>query len=211
VGVGAGWSARPGVVRAVAAAVVLVAGAGLGALRLTPGDDGSDDVAFDVVDDSPAPSTTVVEPGTSTTAPPVTLPATTAAPVTNPGQPRAPLSPLPNPSPATTAPRATTTAPPPPPTTARPNRPPVAVADQGQVRNGSASVPVLNNDHDPDGNLNRGSVVVVSGPEHGNVAVNDGVIDYIADSSYEGSDQLRYRVCDTAGACAQANVTLSGQ
>ena len=87
----------------------------------------------------------------------------------------------------------------------------MARPDQARLQDGSADIRVLDNDFDPDGSLDTGSLVVVDGPDHGHVAVNDGVINYLADSSFNGSDQLRYRICDNGNppACAEANVTIT--
>jgi ELWxxDGT repeat protein len=60
---------------------------------------------------------------------------------------------------------------------------------------------VLENDADFDGALNAGSVSIVTQPSHGTAAVNatTGAITYTANSTYNGSDELTYRVADTQG------------
>ena len=67
---------------------------------------------------------------------------------------------------------------------------------------GSAlSAAVLDNDADFDGALNAGSVSIVTQPSHGTAVVNatTGAITYTANSTYNGSDELTYRVSDTQG------------
>jgi hypothetical protein len=60
---------------------------------------------------------------------------------------------------------------------------------------------VLDNDADFDGALNAGSVSIVTQPSHGTAVVNatTGAITYTANSTYNGSDELTYRVSDTQG------------
>jgi hypothetical protein len=86
----------------------------------------------------------------------------------------------------------------------------VANADSWDVDNGS-SIPVLANDYDPDGQLDRGTLVVVREPKAGRAAVNNGAITYFPDSNFEGSDTLRYQICDSGrpNACSQAEVTIT--
>src|SRR5688572_6717589 len=128
VGVDATLAARPGLLKAVTVAVILLAGAGLGALRVTPGDDGGSDPgqAFNVVGASSAPEAEQTQPAeTTTTVPPATVAPTTApaAAVADSPTTRPPLSPLPTSSPTTRPPTPTTTSPPP---TTRPNQAPIA-------------------------------------------------------------------------------------
>jgi ELWxxDGT repeat protein len=60
---------------------------------------------------------------------------------------------------------------------------------------------LLDNDADFDGALDAGSVSIVTQPSHGTAAVNaaTGAVTYTANSSYNGSDELTYRVSDTQG------------
>ncbi len=72
---------------------------------------------------------------------------------------------------------------------------------------GSAlSAAVLDNDADFDGALNAGSVSIVTQPSHGTAVVNatTGAITYTANSTYNGSDELTYRVSDTQGNLSNA-------
>jgi VCBS repeat-containing protein len=91
------------------------------------------------------------------------------------------------------------------------NDPPVAENDQYLVpRNGSQTFAVLVNDHDIDGTLDPSSVVVTSGPAHGNVTVlANGSLQYTPTTNYSGSDLLKYTVRDNSGAVSnEASVTI---
>jgi hypothetical protein len=195
--------------RAVTLSVVALAALGLGALRVTPADDGDDapEQAFNVVGASSSPTITILL-GTTTTLPPTTAAPTTAPPTTvgRTATTRAPLSPL-APSPPTTRPPTPTTAPPPPSTVA--NRPPVARADQAKLQEGSATVAVLANDGDPDGQLDTSRLFIVSEPGAGHATVNGDRITYFADSGFNSSDSFRYRIYDDDGAFAEALVTIT--
>ena len=79
--------------------------------------------------------------------------------------------------------------------------------------NNPATVDVLANDTDPDGNneLDATTVHVVSGPTHGTVAVDaaTGKITYTATGSADGTDSFQYTVTDLAGAeSAPGRVTI---
>jgi len=77
------------------------------------------------------------------------------------------------------------------------NDPPVAVDDfTGTGEDTPVNIPVLNNDSDPDGALDNNTLVIISGPFHGNAVVNNGTIDYTPNTGYNGNDTLLYRICD---------------
>ena len=79
---------------------------------------------------------------------------------------------------------------------------PNASSDTIAATAGSAiSAAVLDNDADFDGALNAGSVSIVTQPSHGTAVVNatTGAITFTANSTYNGSDELTYRVSDTQG------------
>ena len=68
---------------------------------------------------------------------------------------------------------------------------------------------ILANDIDPENNINPASVTIVVAAQHGQTTVNaNGTVFYLPNAAYFGSDGFTYRVCDTNGACAQAQVTL---
>ncbi|MFC2078130.1 Ig-like domain-containing protein, partial [Candidatus Bipolaricaulota bacterium] len=90
--------------------------------------------------------------------------------------------------------------------------PPVALDDTGQVlEDGLTTIDVVDNDSDPDGNLDPTSVVVTSPPAHGTYSVDPvtGEIDYEPNENYNGPDTLVYEICDTNGACDLATVTIN--
>ena len=65
---------------------------------------------------------------------------------------------------------------------------------------------VASNDSDPDGNLNTGSVSVVSGPTGtgSTVTVNaNGTLNYTAGSDFNGIDTIIYSICDSTLLCSQ--------
>lgn len=85
------------------------------------------------------------------------------------------------------------------------NQAPVAVDDQVQATKGSTVlIAVLDNDYDPDGTLNPATVTIVDGPSRGKGTVSvdpaTGVITYIADPFFGGTELFTYTVQDDAGA-----------
>jgi putative nucleotidyltransferase with HDIG domain len=91
------------------------------------------------------------------------------------------------------------------------NPPPAAVDDTATVPAGkSIRIDVLANDADADG-LDPSTLTLVSGPAHGQAEARGrpGTIRYTADIGYVGTDVLRYRICDTKGACSTATVRIS--
>jgi hypothetical protein len=78
-------------------------------------------------------------------------------------------------------------------------------------KNVAVKVDVLANDTDPDGtaDLVPSTVSVTSGPTHGSAVVGpDGLVTYTPGAGYVGSDSFRYQVCDQAGVCATARVSV---
>ncbi|HLA74824.1 MAG TPA: Ig-like domain-containing protein, partial [Gammaproteobacteria bacterium] len=56
-------------------------------------------------------------------------------------------------------------------------------------------------DRDPDGNLDAGTVTIVSAPAKGIVRVNaDGTVSYKSRRHFKGTDRFRYTVKDKRGA-----------
>ncbi|WP_198314203.1 Ig-like domain-containing protein [Alkalitalea saponilacus] len=79
----------------------------------------------------------------------------------------------------------------------------------GPVREGGMILNVLENDIDPDDNIDPSTVTIVVQPQHGNITINsDGTIFFLPEAGYIGSDSFVYSVCDTEGACGEATVTL---
>lgn len=153
--------------------------------------------------DGHAPTTTAVSgrrgivtvttrPGsTGTTAPPRGGPAPT--PTSRPPSP--------------TTPRSTA------PTTVGVNHAPVAHKDtKGKIQTPTGTVDVLANDSDADGNLDPSTLTIVRLPNGKPVSlsVSGGQVHFsLTQPSYKGNATFRYQICDTEGACAQAEVTLS--
>lgn len=72
------------------------------------------------------------------------------------------------------------------------------------------TVDVLANDTDPDGDLDPTSVTIVDEPSAGRYAVwPDGTITYTPGLNRSGGDVLTYRVCDDAGLCDTATLTVT--
>jgi len=92
------------------------------------------------------------------------------------------------------------------------NAPPVAVNDTAAtLQNVPVAVAVLDNDWDPDDNIDPASVTVVTPPGHGSIdgVSAAGVITYAPDAGYAGADTFRYEVCDTVGQCSRADVSMT--
>ncbi|MEZ4778799.1 MAG: Ig-like domain-containing protein [Flavobacteriaceae bacterium] len=72
---------------------------------------------------------------------------------------------------------------------------------------------VLDNDSDPEGDIQTVNTIPVSGPSNGTVTLNpDGTFSYVPNNpSYQGTDQFVYEVCDngTPQACDQATVYIT--
>lgn len=70
-------------------------------------------------------------------------------------------------------------------------------------------IDVLANDSDPTGSLDPSSLRLRSTPNRGSAVVASGRITYSPGPGEVGEDSFRYRVCNRAGACAEANVTIT--
>ncbi|MCX6306349.1 MAG: Ig-like domain-containing protein [Bacteroidetes bacterium] len=73
-----------------------------------------------------------------------------------------------------------------------------------------AGIPVLVNDTDCDTNININSIWVIQDPAHGiyQTNFNTGLVIYTPDMNYNGTDTLRYRICDFDGLCDTAWVYI---
>jgi len=96
-----------------------------------------------------------------------------------------------------------------PPTPEVTNAPPIALGDEAVTPQGTpVTVPVLNNDFDPEGAPL--TVVGFSQGEHGTVSLNlDGTLTYTPDPDFSGEDTFTYTVCDPEGLCSTGTVTVS--
>ncbi|HLP96314.1 MAG TPA: cadherin-like domain-containing protein [Saprospiraceae bacterium] len=88
--------------------------------------------------------------------------------------------------------------------------PPVALNNTvNTLESQSVIVPVLNNDNDPDGDLDTSSVAVLVPPANGTATPNPvtGVIEYLPDPNFFGADTFQYTVCDQ-GMPAQCDTAI---
>ncbi len=87
-----------------------------------------------------------------------------------------------------------------------PNNPPVAV-DDSDVSDGSpVTIPVLNNDSDPDGD--DLTVIDYTQPSNGTVVLVDGEFIYTPDAGFTGTDTFTYTISDGNGGTDTATVTI---
>lgn len=210
---------------AAALAIVVAIGAGaIGAVSLLSGDQPAPDVAVlssTVVDgnggsgtpeDVPVatPGSTVAPDTTTTTTTSTTLPPTTTT--TNAaaaGSTTTTAAPVATPTPTTTttaAPVTTTTAAPV--TTTQPPPPEVtAGADSvSTLEDVPVDVAVLAND---DASLDAATLAIAAAPAHGALTINGGVITYVPDKDFFGSDTFRYSASNAAGSAAVGTVTVA--
>ena len=88
------------------------------------------------------------------------------------------------------------------------NAAPTAVADTASVQSGqTVTIPVLENDSDPDGDALELTAVTPGG--HGVAAVAGANVTYTANTGYVGDDSITYTVSDPQGATATATVTVT--
>lgn len=91
------------------------------------------------------------------------------------------------------------------------NTPPVANNDTAQTQvDQPVGGSLISNDGDPDGDVLMVNTTPINGPGNGSVVINsDGTYVYTPGSGYTGTDTFTYEVCDAAGACDTATVTIS--
>ncbi len=89
------------------------------------------------------------------------------------------------------------------------NRPPVASDDAAATdEDTAATIPVLANDHDADGDAL--AVVNVGAPANGTASINaDGTVTYTSKADFNGADAFSYTVSDGQGGTATAMVTVT--
>ncbi len=89
------------------------------------------------------------------------------------------------------------------------NDPPDAVDDSTVTQPGTpVTIPVLNNDTDPDGDVL--TIKDITDPPHGTVTQNpDGTVTYKPDDGFTGTDTFTYKICDPGGNCDTAIVTVT--
>ncbi len=88
------------------------------------------------------------------------------------------------------------------------NRPPVAVADSFTVtRNLPATLDVLANDHDPDGDAL--AITAVGAAAHGSVTISGSKLSYRPVDGYVGSDSFTYTISDPGGLTSSTTVAIT--
>jgi hypothetical protein len=73
-------------------------------------------------------------------------------------------------------------------------------------------IPVVGNDSDPDGSGDLAfPIVLLDSPGKANVSVNNGgqSVHYVPNNQGPGTYAFHYELCDAAGACATATVTVT--
>ncbi|WP_143751907.1 Ig-like domain-containing protein, partial [Maribacter sp. 4U21] len=74
------------------------------------------------------------------------------------------------------------------------------------------TVDILANDNDnaDGGSIDASSVSITGAPANGTVTINpDGTLNYVPDPNFNGTDTFTYEVCDDAGDCQTATVTVT--
>jgi hypothetical protein len=91
------------------------------------------------------------------------------------------------------------------------NQRPTAVADSTTLAAGATkTINVSANDTDSDGTIALTSIVIVTQPAHGNVAVNtDGTVTYQHDNSAATTDSFSYKISDNLGAQSSTAAVVS--
>ena len=91
------------------------------------------------------------------------------------------------------------------------NSPPQANNDSATTPRGTpVTINVASNDSDPDNNLDPSSISITANPANGTAsAAGPGQIIYTPAANFSGNDTFTYQICDTQGACASANVTIT--
>ncbi len=72
-----------------------------------------------------------------------------------------------------------------------------------------AQISLVDNVFDPDDGLSDMWFTIIDSCRHGTASHNYGVIDYIPDQEFVGTDTIVYEVCDDEGACDQAFVFIT--
>lgn len=91
------------------------------------------------------------------------------------------------------------------------NAAPLAIDDNVSTLQATTIViDVTTNDSDPDANLVITSVVALTAPLHGELLdLSEGRFVYTPAAGFSGVDTFTYQICDDAGACAIATVTIT--
>lgn len=89
------------------------------------------------------------------------------------------------------------------------NDPPAAAGDAATTdEDVEISIDVLANDTDVDDGIDPGSLVLTGLPTLGTATVAGSSISYLPSADVFGSDSVEYQICDVAGACSTATLTV---
>jgi len=90
------------------------------------------------------------------------------------------------------------------------NRPPIAEDDSEKTKKATpVTISILTNDSDPDNSLSELKITNVTTPSHGKTELkSDGSVVYTPDADFTGKDTFEYTLCDPAGLCDTATVTV---
>ncbi len=81
------------------------------------------------------------------------------------------------------------------------NQPPIAIDDNATTgTNTLVSINVLANDVDPEGD-DLTITSINTAPSNGTATINNGVIDYLPNTDFIGTDSFEYTICDSEGLC----------
>ncbi|MDH5580283.1 MAG: Ig-like domain-containing protein, partial [Bdellovibrionales bacterium] len=90
---------------------------------------------------------------------------------------------------------------------------PIAVNDAASLdEDGNIDIEILANDTDSENNINKASIIVLSGPSHGSISIDPstGIVTYTPDPNYNGTDIFQYKIKDSTGLTSNvANVVIS--
>ncbi|HHB92537.1 MAG TPA: tandem-95 repeat protein, partial [Thioploca sp.] len=100
------------------------------------------------------------------------------------------------------------------PITSVPNNPPIANDNSSTTEpNTPVTIDILNNDSDPDDNLDPSTIAIANQPANGTVVINpDGSVTYTPNNGFNtGTDNFTYRVCDSGipPLCDTATITIT--
>lgn len=86
---------------------------------------------------------------------------------------------------------------------------PVAVNDADTAKGGQfTTVDVVANDYDPNNNINKSTLTIITQPRNGTGYISNGKILYLPNGSYAGYDTVTYRICDSTSLCDTAQLFL---
>ncbi|MCB0761688.1 MAG: tandem-95 repeat protein, partial [Flavobacteriales bacterium] len=91
------------------------------------------------------------------------------------------------------------------------NDAPIASDDSYEMyEDEEALLTILDNDTDPQDNIDPSTCTINVEPQHGSIVMNpDGSASYVPDPNYYGTDQFEYSICDFDGNCASAFVLVT--